>query len=75
VPLPLYEPRKTNYEVAKNWSWANIINIVTRLKVANRVALVLFPTRARSFSLFQTMQIGYETHRTYYSMSVGDKAA
>ena len=75
MPLPLYEPRRTNYEVANNGNCVNIINIVTRLEVVNRGALVLFPAGARIFSLFQTIQIRYETHKAYYSMSVGDKAA
>jgi hypothetical protein len=64
-----------HHEIANNGSLVSIMNIVTGLKVVNREAFVLFPARARGFSLLQTMQIEYGAHRFYYSMYVGDNEA
>jgi hypothetical protein len=45
-----------NQEIANSGSWVSITSIVTGLKVVKRRALVLFPERARDFSLLQTME-------------------
>jgi hypothetical protein len=64
-----------NQENANNGSRVSIISIVARLKGVNQEAFFLYPGRATGFSLLQTMQIGYGSHTTYYSMGAGDKAA
>ena len=64
-----------NREIANSGSWVSVVSIVTGLEVGNRGVLVLFPARKRSFSLLQTMQIGYGAHRACYSMGAKDKTA
>jgi hypothetical protein len=55
-----------NREIANSGSCVSMMSVVSGLRVVNRGDLVLFPARARGFSVLQTMQIGYGAHRAYY---------